>query len=235
MKAIILAAGRGTRLERDDPRPKCLMEVGGRALLDRYLDVLDALGIATCLVVGYGAEAIAAHVADRPHRPSLLTNPDFLDGSIRSAAVGLGAIADDVLLLDGDVAFTPALLERMTSASITDALLVDVGAAFTDEEYLAGIDGGRVRTLRRGPVPGHEQQGEWVGFARLSAATAARLQAAIATSIREGHVAGGYEDALGALCADTPFTVIPTDGLPWVEIDFPRDLARARTLFPAPG
>jgi choline kinase len=113
-----------------------------------------------------------------------------------------------------------------------DALLVDVGTRFTDEQYMTGIAAGRVAALRRGPADGFDDQGEWVGFARLRAARAAALREGVARRIAAGATAGGYEDELAALCvAAGDVTVVPTDGLPWVEIDFPADLERARALF----
>ena len=60
MKALILAAGEGTRLRPyTADRPKCLVEVAGRSLLDRQLDVLGAAGVAPVVVVGgYRAEML---------------------------------------------------------------------------------------------------------------------------------------------------------------------------------
>ena len=46
MKAVILAAGRGSRLGKyTDDKPKCLIEIGGETLLDRELRLLSELGI----------------------------------------------------------------------------------------------------------------------------------------------------------------------------------------------
>ena len=61
MKAILLAAGVGDRLRPfTDSHPKCLVEVGGRSLLDRHLDILSGIEAITGLhiVVGYLADQI---------------------------------------------------------------------------------------------------------------------------------------------------------------------------------
>ena len=238
MRAIILAAGRGTRLGLENNLPKCLTVVGGATLLDHYLDVLDRLHVPATIVVGHGAHSIREHVATRANAPMLITNPRYSEGSVVSLCTGLRAInvehtKDDILLMDGDVAFAPALLDRLLHHASSNALLVDIGTVFTDEQYMVGISGVRVLALRRGPVDGHDGQGEWVGFAKLSAATVTQFYLSIQQQLARGEAGGGYEDALAGLLLAHDFTAVPTEGLPWVEIDFPDDLARARALFEA--
>lgn len=97
MKAVLLAAGLGTRLRPvTDAVPKCLVEVGGRTLLDTWLDGLVAAGVDEVLVnTHHLADQVADHVARRTtgpavhlaHEPvllgsagTLLRNRGFLDG-----------------------------------------------------------------------------------------------------------------------------------------------------------
>jgi choline kinase len=60
MRAIILAAGRGTRMkELTDERPKCLVELRGKSLLDRQLEALQGAGIVQiAIVTGYRRELL---------------------------------------------------------------------------------------------------------------------------------------------------------------------------------
>lgn len=245
MRALILAAGRGTRLGGSD-LPKCLTRIGEHTLLDRYLDLLDALNIPVTIVAGHGAGHIWHHVQTRSIKPRMVLNERYTEGSILSLATGLTDLTVDrvpvdsvsdirdsseLLLLDGDVAFTPSLMQSLVESASPNALLVDIGTVFTDEQYMAGINNDRVHALRRGPVDGHEQQGEWVGFAKLGAPAVVALHGAIDAQIARRDSRGGYEDALAGLLASHRFDVVPTDGRPWVEIDFPEDLARAVRLF----
>jgi choline kinase len=244
VRALILAAGRGTRLGGND-LPKCLTRIGERTLLDRYLDFLDAKRIPVTIVVGHGAGHILRHVEARSAKPRFVLNERYTEGSILSLATGLTDLAvdqgmnpvrdpseqDSLLLLDGDVAFSEVLLQNLATSSGDNALLVDIGTVFTDEQYMAGINQHRAVALRRGPVDGHEQQGEWVGFAKLSGETVSALRKAINAQIDRGETSGGYEDALAGLLGAHRFEVVATNGEPWVEIDFPDDLTRARDLF----
>ena len=232
--ALILAAGVGSRLALADDRPKCLVEIGGRPLIDRYLDALDPLGIPVTIAVGHQGDAIAAQVGDRAR---LVVNPHFRQGSVvtlHAALAAFTAFRDPLLLLDGDVYAPPSFLEAL-AAHRGNALLVDLGTAFTDEQYMAGITAGAVRQLRRGPVPGHDQQGEWVGFARLEPDAATALRKGVSAQVARGEVMTGYEDALASLLDRHPFAPLATRGAPWVEIDFAADLQRARELAAAHG
>ena len=89
MHAIILAAGRGSRLAGHNPdaRPKCLMEFGGRSLLARHLELLQQQRVQRVdLVVGYEADQVIEHVAELMVRPEVAFhfNPRFLQGSVIS-------------------------------------------------------------------------------------------------------------------------------------------------------
>ena len=232
MKAIILAAGRGTRLRSAHEPPKCLLELDGATLLDRYVRGLDALGIEMVVVAGYRAGDVRAHL-DRlaPRTPAtVVLNEQYEQGSVVSLARGLEVISGELLLLDGDVLFHPALLERIATGTAPNGLLVDLGSVFTGEEYMAGVDASRVTSLRRAAVKGHETSGEWVGFARLGATAVTRLNVAVDRLVKAGETAGGYEDALASILADEDVRVVATAGLPWTEIDFPDDIARAAAL-----
>jgi choline kinase len=73
-RALILAAGKGVAIG-DPDTPNCLAPVGGRALLDRTLALLDAVGIQKIgIVVGYGGAAIRRHVAALGRRVAFFEN-----------------------------------------------------------------------------------------------------------------------------------------------------------------
>jgi mannose-1-phosphate guanylyltransferase len=82
MRALILAAGLGTRLRPLTlAEPKCLVSIGGQPLLDYWLNALFAGGIERILInTGYLAERVRAHVAASPWRNSidLVHEPELL-------------------------------------------------------------------------------------------------------------------------------------------------------------
>lgn len=96
MKAVILAAGVGKRLwDITQHRPKCLIEIGGRSLLHRYLSTLSGLGVTRAtIVVGYRQEMIRDVVAGDACgvKVDFLVNDQFHRGSISSLWIALSLI-----------------------------------------------------------------------------------------------------------------------------------------------
>ena len=86
---------------------------------------------------------------------------------------------------------------------------------------------GRVRNIVRGGAPGYELMGESIGFlklSRLGGVAAARAARGARAGRRHRHRArGGVSRAAGT--GGVGFERV--DGLPWIEIDFPDDVARA--------
>jgi choline kinase len=236
---LVLAAGIGKRLAPlTEDRPKGLLELGGRSLLHRLLDGLQAAGVReTALVVGYRQEAIRAALgpAHRGMPLRYLVNPAFEKGPRLSLWTGRHEFARDaVVLADGDVLFAPPLLARVIAAAAPNVFLAEPDFVDTGEEqnlFLRGED--HVVAIRRGvmgppPVP-FDRRAEWVGFVKVGPAAGADLVALLDRMVADGRVDGDYETALDELLARHPFAACPTAGLPWVEIDFPQDLQAAET------
>lgn len=108
MKAMILAAGRGERLRPlTDRIPKALVETGGRTLLDRHLDRLEAAGVREVVInAAHLAERIQGHLRAHPRAAldiALSIEAEALEtaGGIANARGRLGAAP--FLLLNADV------------------------------------------------------------------------------------------------------------------------------------
>jgi len=118
--AIVLAAGKGTRMKSD--RHKVLHPIAGRAMLDHLLESVDALGPARkIVVVGAGREQVEPVVAARGGEV-VVQDPQLGTGhAVSQAQDGLLGFDGDVLILYGDV----PLVERETMARMLDRLAAD--------------------------------------------------------------------------------------------------------------
>ena len=119
MRAIILAAGRGLRLQQADDRqlPKCLLQFGGMSLLERHLRMLRNAGVdEVVLALGFRHERVEAEL-DRLHwqpRPEIVLNPRFELGSVLTVHTAAEAMTrgGDVLLMDADVLYDERIAAR---------------------------------------------------------------------------------------------------------------------------
>ncbi|MEM7406434.1 MAG: NTP transferase domain-containing protein [Pseudomonadota bacterium] len=111
MKAIVLAAGQGTRLRPlTDDRPKCLVEVAGKTILEHIVRALRSAGVDDITVVtGYRADQIQRYqLATRHNERYATTNMVY---SLFCAEDLL--VDDDVLVVYGDIVFHPDAVKRL--------------------------------------------------------------------------------------------------------------------------
>ncbi|WP_419727977.1 NTP transferase domain-containing protein [Lichenicola sp.] len=248
---LMLAAGRGRRLGRDpgEALPKVLLRFGGRSLLERHLQRLTSAGAGRVhLVVGYKSQLIEAELERLGRRAdvTLIHNPDWQEGSAVSLDAGRAVLqaGGPVVLMDGDVIYGQALIERLFRSRHEAALLLDRELEPGDEPVKICVDGrGRIIDFAKRPEAAHEWHGESVGFFRFSAGVAAglaeRLQATIA---QPGGRALEYEEPIRAMIREDAerdtssgpaiFGFEDVSGLPWTEIDFMEDIAKAEALLP---
>ncbi|WP_420470237.1 N-acetylmuramate alpha-1-phosphate uridylyltransferase MurU [Brevundimonas sp. FT23042] len=163
--AMVLAAGLGTRMRPlTNDRPKALVEVGGRALIDHVLDRLADTGVETAVVnVHWFAERLESHLAARGRGPAIVISDEretLLEtgGGLKKAAPLLGdepvfvANIDSVWVDRGDVLNQ---LARLWNPSIMDAALLlatrEGSIGFEgDGDFFLGEDG---RLIFRGEAP----------------------------------------------------------------------------------
>jgi choline kinase len=233
--AIILAAGVGRRLGTDQTEPKILLEFGGESLLSRHLSALGRHGIEhVAITVGYRQDLIADEVGRLgwPGRVRFVQNPDYRKGSLLSLAVQDEALraGEPLLLMDGDVLYDDRMISALVEARGENILLLDREIEPGDEPVKICFRGETIVDFRKLPEHAHDWFGESVGFFRLSPAMASRLADRCAAHISAGHLHLEYEEALRDLMLAEPhrFTARDVTGLPWVEIDFPTDVRRAR-------
>jgi L-glutamine-phosphate cytidylyltransferase len=226
MQAMILAAGQGRRLGDRRGRPKCLRAVGGAPLVHHQLAHLAAAGVTdVVIVVGFGRDQIHAAVGNAVR---YVVNKRFAEtNSMVSFLLGQRLIDDDVLVVNGDVFCHPDMFATLAEFD-GDALLYDSGSAGEEEEMKVRIDSGRLvemsKTLRAEFVAG-----ENVGMLRFSRETVTDIaDAATSIAAAEGEQAW-LATAINAVAGRRPIACLDVAGRPWVEIDFPGDLVRART------
>ena len=239
MRAIILAAGRGSRLQQPEgqPLPKCLMKFGGVSLLERHLRLLRRAGVTdVVLALGFRHELIEAELEQlrwQP-RPEIVLNPRFELGSVLTVHTVAEPMirGGDVLLMDADVLYHERIMTALVSgAGPVNRVLLDADFEAGDEPVKLCVRAGVPIELRKQLPPGlqYDTIGESVGFFRFDNAAARRLMAIVADYVESGRANMPHEEAIRDLLRESSqrFEVADVTGAPWIEIDFPADVARA--------
>lgn len=223
MDALILAAGQGSRL--DVGVPKCLVEVGGRSLLDHQLDAIERVGAdRVTVVVGYEHEQVEDAAKGRAQ---VVLNERYAEtNSLYSFWLARNAVEGDLLVLNSDVLFAPELLSDLVAVT-GSALAFDSSSGDEDEHMKVRTRRGRLMRLSK-ELPALYSHGESLGVVHLS-----RLAARAAFSAAGSFVGRGREDhwaaaAFNEVARGHWVSCVDVAGQPWVEIDFPEDLDRAR-------
>ncbi len=240
--AIILAAGVGRRLGDGlgghAGLPKVLLAFDGVTLLARHLRILHQAGVARItIVVGYAAHSIRTALADSPVSVDLVENPAYCEGSVVSLWTARDVLRSGapILLMDGDVLYDRRMMSRLIGSARPDSLLLDRELDPGDEPVKLCIRDGSIVDFRKKPTEAYDFFGESVGFFRFTPATAAELADRADTYVTTGRRTMEYEEPIrDMLMQSTPdrFGFEDVTGLPWTEIDFPEDVAKAATLLP---
>jgi choline kinase len=228
-RAIILAAGNGTRMGRlTADRPKAMLDIDGRTLIERYLDALAFHGISdVTMVVGYRQERLREHLG---RRVRFVENGRYRDtNSLYSLSLARETLKQGAVIMNSDILVSRELLGRLIHAPADDAVLIDPSGGVGDEEMKVKTWHGFAIDFSK-EMPPWESHGENVGILKFGALGGAQLVDHIDTLLAAGDVNAWAPKAFRSLAQEWPIRAITTDGLPWTEIDFPADLARAREM-----
>lgn len=227
-QALILAAGRGNRLlPHTRERPKCLLEVGDRTILEHQLHALGLCGIETIEVItGHAAERVRETCGNRvryAHNPAYDTT-----NSIDSLGCsGLTPEVDGLLVLNSDVLFHPELLARLIADPRENVLLADFDVEMGEEETKIEVDeNDRIVAISKAIAP-EDGDAENLGVLKLGKGAAERMFSLSRTRDRALGLAW-VPDGVHQLRDEFEFHTLRIDGAPWIEIDYIHDLERAR-------
>ncbi len=232
IKVIILAAGEGRRLRPYTlDRPKCLVEVGGRSLLDRQLDVLHSRGLDRIVVIG-------GYCAEKLHRPdfNLRLNTRYAETNmVWTLFAAEDEMEGDIIVAYGDIVYSGTNLDLLLASKADIAVAVDKDwesywrarsdDPLSDAESLKLGEDGRILELGQRPKCIEEIQGQYMGLMKFSAKGLAYLkdvfhEAKLSEDLRGKHPERAYMTDLIQLVIDHGFRVdaVPVHG-GWVEID----------------
>lgn len=249
MRLIILAAGMGSRLApMTDDRPKCLVELGGRPLLEWTLGAAKPAGIDEVVVIGgYRADQL------RRYDVTLVVNEDYATTNmVHTLFLAREHFGDGFIMSYGDIAYVPEVLRRLTATPPGVHVVVDrdwrayweqrFDNPLEDAETLRlGADGSIVEVGNK-PQSFDQIEAQYIGLVAFQGDGVQALDGAMAAARQEQaegrNPFGGprplnaiyMTDLLqGMIGRGQRLAPVFIDGQ-WVEVDSPSDLALAEDL-----
>ena len=233
MKALILAAGVGSRLAPlTDHLPKCLVEVNGTPILMKQIENLNACGITDITVVsGYLSHVLSSAVRGKYPEIRILESVDYaVTNNMYSAYLAREAMAGEAfLMMNADVFFDASVIRDLLACPYPNAVTVDVGRYM--EESMKVIEREGKLTAISKTVPPEQALGCSIDVYKFSADAAREFFSKCSDYIEAKHDRRLWSEvALHDIFAQVEFHTCPLRGR-WMEIDTPEDLLAAQKLF----
>lgn len=233
MKALILAAGYGSRLRPlTDSIPKALVPVNGTPILFKQLENLYDNGITDITVVsGYRGNMLEAAVHDRFRDVNILLSEDYEHtNNMYSAYLAREQMAgEDFLMMNGDVFMDASVIESLLNFDYPNAIVTDIGFYLEESMKVTEVDG-RLTHIAK-DIPADRALGASIDVYRFSPEAGRAFFDRCAKYIEEdGQTKLWSEVALDDVLGSVEFRACPLNGR-WYEVDDHEDLAAAERIF----
>jgi len=224
MRAILMAAGVGSRISRHVDKPKSTLEVDGVPLIRRTVDMLISKGVEVAVVIGFKGDQVRKALEGCDVRfyenpfyrvtnsmASLWFARDFLEG-------------EDTLLANADVFWGEGLFERLVSGDddivmLADESRVEVGDYFFDVRGDLLVNYGK-------DLPLEDRTTEYVGMAMIKGGVIPEFRRHLEEMVSQERYDLWWENVLYEYISAIPVHVRDVSDLFWAEIDYIDDYSR---------
>lgn len=174
MKVIVLAAGQGTRLSPyTDDKPKGMVEVCGKPILNYQMELFEKVGITDVIIVaGYKSDMIHYRTASK------IINKDFMTTNMVSSLFCARELFDDDIIISyGDIIYSESVLRKLLNAKNDFSVVVDkdwkklwdlrMEDPLNDAESMKIIDD-KIVELGKKVTRIEEIEGQYIGLMKIS-------------------------------------------------------------------
>lgn len=235
MRGIILAAGRGKRLEPVLPgQPKCLITFGEKSLIQHQIAALIQAGInEIAIVVGYEKQQIIDHLKNEQCSITYIENPIYDEtNTIYSLWLTREFFDDSFVYFNADVLFDYRIVKRLCEGAETSNLACMPGLC-GEEEVKVTVEDSRIAGIGKDIVK-EKCYGEFIGIAKFDRRDNKRFAGILDECIKDKSTwKYFFEYAVDFLAKEAVLKAVDISDLPATEIDFPEDLKYAKEeVFP---
>ena len=224
MKAILMAAGVGSRISRSVNKPKSTLEVDGVPLITRTVDMLLSKGIEVAVVVGFKSDDVRKALDGRDVH--FYENPFFrVTNSMASLWFARDFLCDDDLILaNADVFWGEGIYESLMSDEDDIVMLADVSRANVGD-YFFKVKDGLLVSYGKDLLP-EDRDTEYVGMAKLKRDIVPRFKSNLEEMVGHERYDLWWENVLYEHISEMPVHVKDVSDYFWAEIDYIDDYER---------
>lgn len=234
MQAIIMAAGKGSRLgELTKNQPKCFVEIEGIKLIEYNIAMLHKYGIRDIIIVtGYQTEKIEKITA-QIEGIRCVYNPFYeMMNVLGSFYMAQEYLTEDTVYMHADTLCAPEILEEMICAE--GDMVLPVEYKHCDEEAMKVVTQKENVIEISKQIPCEKAEGEFIGIAKISKQILPALKEASRELLRRKEFMSYFEGAIQELIQQERWKLITTNVGKrfWGEIDFMEDYQRVAAQIP---
>lgn len=224
MKAILMAAGKGTRISRMiQDVPKSTLPINGVPLIRHTVEMLLRNGMEVFVCVGYQNETVRKALDGL--NVMYYNNPLFdITNSIVSLWFARKEIDDDMLLMNADVYFSQEILMKILEDRHQAVVAMDSGRVEAGDYFFQTVKG-CVKKYGK-DLPRSERDCEYVGVAKIKKSFTKVFCQQMETMINNQQHGRWWEEVLYSMTSDKNIYTIDVKGYFWSEIDYFDDYER---------
>lgn len=234
MQAIIMAAGKGSRLgDLTENKPKSFMEIKGFKMIEYNISMLHAFGIRDIIIVtGYQSERFD-ELTEKIDGIKCVYNPFYeMVNVLGSFFMAKEFLHDDFVYLHADTLCAPEIFKALLEEAGDIILPVDYSPC--DEEAMkVKVTDGKIVEINK-TMECETSEGEFIGIAKIGRRVISELNRATVELMKEMAFTSYFEGAVQRVIDKQTFLVksISTQGYFWSEVDFKEDYQKACALIP---
>lgn len=226
MKALLLAAGKGTRISRYlSGNPKCTVNIGGVKLIEYTIGLLKSKGINEIgIVTGYRANVISDILKDE--HISFYYNPFFdVTNSIASAWFAKDFIKkDDLIIMNADVYLEESVLDKILNSKKSPVMFAD-STRKEEGDYKFKYENGLLQKYGK-DLTGEDITGEYIGIGKFDKEFLEEFSLKLEEMINNQQHSVWWENIIYDMVDTRDIYIDDVKGLFWAEVDYIEDYYR---------
>ncbi len=228
MRAILMAAGRGSRISRNiENSNKCTLDIGGTPLIRHTVTMLLSRGIGVSIVLGYRGDTVRKALEGLD--VTYYENPFFhVTNSIASLWFARGEFDrhDDFIMANADVYWNEDILDVVAGDTRPNILVADSSDRAKEHgDYFFKYTNGLLEKFGK-DLRGGDITGEYIGICKIRSSFVDVFRTRLCALIDEQHADMWWEDTLYSQVGENDLHVVDIKGMFWSEIDYIEDFFR---------